>query len=67
VGLASGPSTEVIETILHSRAPSTRKLYALKLKVLGVENTFRTQLTAQWVQCWNSCRSVSPQGYPPPY
>ncbi len=26
----SGLSTEVVETILHSRAPSTRKLYALK-------------------------------------
>ncbi len=29
----SGRSTEVVETILHSRAPSTRKLYALKWKV----------------------------------
>ncbi len=29
----SGLSTEVVETILHSRAPSTRKLYALKWKV----------------------------------
>ncbi|KAL0160825.1 hypothetical protein M9458_044550, partial [Cirrhinus mrigala] len=28
--LASGLSTEVVETILQSRAPSTRKLYALK-------------------------------------
>ncbi len=26
----SGPSTEVVEAILHSRAPSTWKLYALK-------------------------------------
>ncbi len=41
VGLASegaqlidtGLSTEVVETILHSRAPSTRKLYALKWRV----------------------------------
>ncbi len=37
VGLAhlidSGLSTEVVETILHSRAPSMRKLYALKWKV----------------------------------
>ncbi|KAI2668277.1 Transposon Ty3-G Gag-Pol polyprotein [Labeo rohita] len=31
--LASGLSTEVVETILHSRAPSTRKLYALKWKL----------------------------------
>ncbi len=29
----SGLSTEVVETILHSRAPSTRKLYALKWNV----------------------------------
>ncbi len=29
----SGLSTEVAETILHSRAPSTRKLYALKWRV----------------------------------
>ncbi len=29
----SSLSTEVVETILHSRAPSTRKLYALKWKV----------------------------------
>ncbi len=29
----SGLSTKVVETILHSRAPSTRKLYALKWKV----------------------------------
>ncbi len=29
----SGPSTEVFETILHSRAPSMRKLYALKWRV----------------------------------
>ncbi len=41
VGLASegaqlidpGLSTEVVGTILHSRAPSTRKLYALKWRV----------------------------------
>ncbi len=29
----SGLSTEIFETILHSRAPSTRKCYALKWKV----------------------------------
>ncbi len=29
----SGLSTEVVETILHSRAPSTRKHYTLKLRV----------------------------------
>ncbi|KAL0175067.1 hypothetical protein M9458_031035, partial [Cirrhinus mrigala] len=31
--LASGLSTEVVETILQSRDPSTRKLYALKWKL----------------------------------
>ncbi|KAI2665856.1 Transposon Ty3-G Gag-Pol polyprotein [Labeo rohita] len=31
--LASSLSTEVVETILQSRAPSTRKLYALKWKL----------------------------------
>ncbi|KAI2665260.1 Transposon Ty3-G Gag-Pol polyprotein [Labeo rohita] len=31
--LASGLSTEVVETILQSRAPSTRKLYALRWKL----------------------------------
>ncbi len=31
----SGLSTEVVETILHSRAPSTRKLYALNWKVFA--------------------------------
>ncbi len=31
--IASGLSTEVAETILQSRAPSMRKLYALKLRL----------------------------------
>ncbi len=31
--IASGLSTEVVETILQSRAPSTRKLYALKWRL----------------------------------
>ncbi len=31
--IESGLPTEVVENILHSRAPSTRKLYALKWKV----------------------------------
>jgi hypothetical protein len=31
--LASGLSTEVVETILQSKAPSTRKLYALKWRL----------------------------------
>ncbi len=31
--IASGLSTEVVETTLQSRAPSMRKLYALKLRL----------------------------------
>ncbi len=31
--IASGLLTEVVETILQSRAPSMRKLYALKWKL----------------------------------
>ncbi|KAL0191948.1 hypothetical protein M9458_010244, partial [Cirrhinus mrigala] len=31
--IASGLSTEVVETILQSRAPSTRKLYGLKWRL----------------------------------
>ena len=31
--VGAGLSTEVVETILHSRAPSTRKLYALKWRL----------------------------------
>jgi hypothetical protein len=33
--IESGLSTEVVETILHSRAPSTRRLYALKWKLFS--------------------------------
>ncbi len=47
--VASGLSTEVVETILQPRAPSTRKLYALKWKLalLGAETASLTQSTAQ--------------------
>ncbi len=41
VGLASGLSTEFVEAILHSRAPSTRKLYALKWKVFTSRCSYR--------------------------
>ena len=33
--IASGLSTEVVETLLQSRAPSTRKLYALRWKLFN--------------------------------
>ncbi len=60
----SGLSTEVVETILHSRAPSTRKLYALKWKVFTscCSDHQLDQLTAQLVQCWSSCEIGSLQG-----
>ncbi len=62
--IASGLSTEVVETILQTRAPSTRKLYALKweLSLHGVETASSTQSTAQLVQFWSSCRPESLQG-----
>ncbi len=60
----SGFPTEVVETILHSRAPSMRKLYALKWRVSlhNVVTINWTQLTAQLVQCLSSCKSGSLQG-----
>ncbi len=64
--VASGLSTEVVETILQHRAPSTRKLYALKwkLSLLGAKTASSTKSTAQLEQFWSSCRPVSPQGWP---
>ncbi len=46
--IASGLSTEVAETILQSRAPSIRKLYALKLRLRVSETASLIQLTACW-------------------
>ncbi len=47
--IASGLSTEVVETILQSRAPSTRKLYALKWELFtsrcGGANSTQSGLT----------------------
>ncbi len=37
--ISSGLSTEVAETILQSRAPSMRKLYALKLRLSFIQLT----------------------------
>ncbi len=66
--VASGLSIEVVETILQPRAPSKRKLYALKrkLSLLGAVTAISTLSTAQLVQFWSSCRPVSPQGWPTP-
>ncbi len=66
--IASGLSTEVVETILQSRAPSARKMYALKWKLSlhGVETASSTQSTARLVQFWSSCRPDSLQGWPTP-
>lgn len=43
-------STEFVETILNARAPSTRKLYALKWHLLnkGLYSTMMTQSTASF-------------------
>ncbi len=60
--IASGLSTEVAETILQSRAPSMRKMYALNLRLRMRRPASLIQLTARLVQCWSSCRPVSPQG-----
>ena len=77
VGLASegaqlidfGLSTEVVETILHSRAPSTRKLYVLSdgfsLHIAVSDSV--AQFTARLVQCWSYCWLIFPQGYPLPH
>ncbi len=65
--IASGLSTEVLRTILQSRAPSTRKLYGLKWRTLHFlvwRPPSSTQLTARLVQYWSFCRLGSPQGYP---
>lgn len=35
--------------------------------LLGVGITSWTQLTSQWVQCWNSCRNDFLQGNAPPH
>ncbi len=66
--IASGLSTEVVETILQSRAPSTGNCIASSgdSSLLGVETTSSTQLTARSVQYWSFCRLGSPQGYPTP-
>ncbi len=66
--IASGLSTEVVETILQSRAPSARKLYALKWKLSlhGAETASSTQSTARLVQFWSSCRPDFLQGWPTP-
>ncbi len=52
----SGLSTEVVETILHSRAPSTRKLYALKWKV------FASWCSDHQLETINSTNVRSPSG-----
>ncbi len=46
--IASGLSTEVVETILQSRAPSTRKLYALKWKLSGESSGVPAGLSLHW-------------------
>ncbi len=72
LGLWGGPAHRLrslnrdCETILHSRAPSTRKLYALKWKVSlhGVVTISWTPVTAQSVQCWSSCKMIDCRASP---
>ncbi len=63
--IASGLPAEVVETILQSRAPSTRKVYALKWKFFTSWCRARQQdlLTAQWysleyLQARTLCRGI---------
>lgn len=62
-----GLSIEVIETILHARAPSMRNLYTLRWHrlylLMSAECITLTQSTACLVKCWRSCRSVFQQDY----
>ncbi len=60
--IASGLSTEVAETILQSRAPSIEENVRPEVETQAAENTSWIRLTTLLVQCWNSCRPVSPQG-----
>ncbi len=62
--IASALSTEVVETILQSRAPSTRKLYALKWRLFTSWCGDRQldPVNCLVVQCWSFCRPVSPPG-----
>ncbi len=66
--IASGLSTEVVETILQSRAPSTRKLYGLKWRLFTswCGDHQLDPVNCRLVQYWSFCRLGSPQGYPTP-
>ncbi|KAI2652574.1 Peptide methionine sulfoxide reductase MsrA [Labeo rohita] len=56
--IASGLSTEVVETILQSRAPSTRKLYALKWRLFTSWCGHRQQDPVNWYSAGVSAGSV---------
>ncbi len=66
--IASGLPAEVVETILQSRAPSTRKVYALKWKFFTSWCRARQQdpVNCPVVQVLSICRLDSLQGYPTP-
>ncbi len=66
--IASGLPAEVVETILQSRAPSTRKVYALKWKFFTSWCRARQQdpVNCPVVQFLSICRLDSLQGYPTP-
>lgn len=57
--------TEVVETILHFKAPSMRKqytLWALFTSWCGNRQLDPVTVTARLVQCWRLFRSGFPQG-----
>ncbi len=66
--IASGLPAEVVETILQSRAPSTRKVYTLKWKFFTSWCRARQQdpVNCPVVQFLSICRLDSLQGYPTP-
>ncbi len=66
--IASGLPAEVVETILQSRAPFTRKVYTLKWKFFTSWCRARQQdpVNCPVVQFLSVCRLDSLQGYPTP-
>lgn len=68
--IGSGLSAEVVEAILHSRAPSTRKQYALKCRVFTswCGNRLLDPADCPLGTVLSSCRSGFLQGWlPPPF
>ncbi|KAI5085822.1 hypothetical protein C0J45_23092 [Silurus meridionalis] len=60
--IVAGLSTEVVETLLHSRAPSMRRSYAAQWRLFTASTMTWTQLTARSVQFWSFYRNSLLQG-----